>query len=103
MQRTQRPLDLIMIACAVIFGHAASGQAENWPQWRGIKNDGISPEANLPTTWSRDKNLAWRLPLPGPAGSTPIVWNDKIFLTSADKSDLVLMCIRTDGKELWRQ
>jgi len=41
--------------------------------------------------------------LPGPAGATPVVWNDRIFLTSVDANDLLLICVTTDGKELWRQ
>ena len=47
--------------------------AENWPQWRGPNGDGTSSEKGLPAEWSREKNVAWRLALPGPAGSTPAV------------------------------
>jgi outer membrane protein assembly factor BamB len=78
--------------------------AENWPQWRGPNGDGISTETNLPTHWSATEGLAWSLPLPGMGGSTPIVWNQRIFLTSADDKDgLWLLCISTEGKELWRR
>lgn len=80
-----------------------TGQAENWPQWRGAKLDGISREKNVPTVWSKDQNVAWRLPLPGAGGSTPVVWDDRVYLTSVDGSDLVLICAGTDGKELWKQ
>ncbi len=80
-----------------------SAHAENWPQWRGARLDGISGETNLPTTWSKTDNVAWRLALPGPAGSSPVVWGDKIFLTSAEADNsLVLMAVRTDGKPLWK-
>jgi outer membrane protein assembly factor BamB len=78
-------------------------RADNWPQWRGSKNDGVSSEKNVPVEWSRDKNVAWRLALPGQAGSTPAVWGDRIFLTSADQADLLLLCVGTDGKEIWRR
>jgi outer membrane protein assembly factor BamB len=93
------------MAAAILLALSQPGtvQAENWPQWRGAKNNGVSNESNLPIEWSRDKNIAWRLALPGAAGSTPVVWNDKIFLTSADKSDLLLLCVRTDGNEVWRR
>jgi len=77
--------------------------AENWPQWRGPDNDGISKETNLPTKWSATQNVAWTLPMPGMAGSTPIVWGDRIFLTSADGDDLVLLSVSTAGKELWKR
>jgi len=77
--------------------------AENWPQWRGAKLDGISHETGVPETWSKTENVAWRLPLPGAGGSTPVVWGDHIYLTSAEGNDLVLMAISTDGKVLWKQ
>ena len=85
---------LVLVAAAV---------AENWPQWRGAAHNGISRETNLPVTWSQTENIAWRLPLPGQGGSTPVVWEDRIFLTSADGIDLVLLCVGTDGKVQWRQ
>jgi outer membrane protein assembly factor BamB len=79
--------------------------AENWPQWRGPGNDGISQEKNLPTEWSDSKNVLWKLALPGRAGSTPCIWGDKIFLTSTvdGSSDLIAICASTAGKELWRK
>lgn len=91
-----------VVACATT-NHAV--RAENWPQWRGPKNNGISNETNTPTKWSKTENVAWRLPMPGPAGATPVVWGERIFLTSTDKStgDLLLLCVGTDGKEKWRQ
>jgi outer membrane protein assembly factor BamB len=81
--------------------HAA--RAENWPQWRGSKHDGISRETDLPLAWSKTENVVWRLELPGPAGATPVVWDDHIFLTSADGDQLVLLAVGTDGKPLWKQ
>jgi outer membrane protein assembly factor BamB len=77
-------------------------QADNWPQWRGPTHDGISKEANLPSEWSTGKNLVWTLPMPGMGGSTPAVWGDRIFVTSEDGSDLVLICVTVQGKELWK-
>lgn len=78
-------------------------QAENWPQWRGAKLDGVSHEKDLPVKWSKTEGIAWRLELPGAAGATPVVWGDKIFLTSVDGDKLILMCVGTHGKEIWRQ
>ena len=77
--------------------------AENWGSWRGPTSNGISNEKDLPITWSKDKNVAWRIALPGPAGATPVVWGDRIFLTSIDGEDLLLLCFGTDGKEQWRR
>jgi len=77
--------------------------AENWPQWRGPRNDGTSQETGIPTSWSKTENVLWRLPLPGPAGATPVLWGDRIFLTSAKGKDLVLICADTSGKQLWER
>ncbi len=83
---------------------AVSLQAENWPQWRGGRNDGVSQETGLPVTWSKTKNVAWRLALPGPSGATPVVWGEQIFLTSVnDDGQLLLLCVSTNGEEQWRQ
>jgi outer membrane protein assembly factor BamB len=91
-----------LMGCAASFNTVL---AENWPQWRGPKNNGISNETNTPTKWSKTENVAWRLPLPGPGGATPAVWGERIFLTSVEKSsgDLLLLCVGTEGKEKWRQ
>ena len=77
--------------------------AENWHQWRGPNNDGISHETDVPIQWSQTENVKWRLPLPGEAASTPVISEDKIFLTSAEGNALVLMCISTEGEEIWKQ
>jgi outer membrane protein assembly factor BamB len=82
---------------------AAVAQADNWPGWRGPDYTGVSKETGLPTTWSETKNIVWKLPMPGPAGSTPAVWGDRLFVTSSDGPDLELLCISTAGKELWRR
>src|SRR5262249_42896997 len=91
-----------LVAWCLLLSWAAAARAENWPQWRGPNNDGISKETNLPAEWGETKNLAWKVPLPGMGGSTPVVWGDRIFLTSEDGADLVLLCLNTAGKQLWK-
>src|SRR5947208_15482285 len=87
---------------------AIVARAENWPNWRGPHFDGSTTETNLPDQLNLDKNLAWKTPLPGRSGATPIVWGDKVFISSGndlseDKiaaKDLFAICVsRTDGKE----
>lgn len=90
-----------LLVCCML---ATPALADNWPQWRGPKNDGISAETGLPTEWSETKNVVWKLAMPGMGSSTPCIWDDKIFLTSGtDMNELVGMCIGTDGKEIWRK
>jgi outer membrane protein assembly factor BamB len=91
-------LSIICIALAAPFAFG-----ENWPFWRGPTNDGVCQEKNLPFQWSETKNIAWKLPLPpGKAGSTPVIWNDKIFLPVVDGKDIALWCVGTDGTVRWR-
>jgi outer membrane protein assembly factor BamB len=79
--------------------------ADDWPSWRGPNRDGVSAEKGLPTTWSADTNVVWKTPLPGVAGSTPIVAKDRIFLTtpSADGKQVLLLCLGKDGKAQWER
>jgi outer membrane protein assembly factor BamB len=62
--------------------------AENWPQWRGPGSQGISSESNVPTDWSPTRNVAWKTELPA-GHSSPIVWNDRIFVTAAIEGEVV--------------
>ena len=92
----------VAAACSFSLLALSAAWADNWPQWRGPNNDGISKETNLPTKWTA-ADAAWTLPMPGMGGSTPAVWGDHIFLTSEDGNDIVLLCVSTAGKELWRR
>ncbi|HEX4131561.1 MAG TPA: PQQ-binding-like beta-propeller repeat protein [Pirellulales bacterium] len=94
---------VFVVLAATWLGLAERAEAENWPQWRGPRNNGVSSETNLPVTWSKSENILWRASLPGPAGATPVVWDDKIFLTSAKGQELVLVCLNTSGKVLWER
>jgi outer membrane protein assembly factor BamB len=89
------------------FAVAALGigrvHADNWPQWRGPNNDGICKETNLPTEWSATKNVVWKLKLPGMGGATPAIWKDRLFILTEDGEDVALLCVSTDGKELWKR
>jgi outer membrane protein assembly factor BamB len=93
------------VAAGVLLTFVAStAWPENWPQWRGPQLNGVSREANLPLRWTPQENVAWKLPLPGRSGSTPIVWGDRIFLNVADGEDISLWTVdRRNGQVLWKQ
>ncbi len=103
MRFYSRMLLIPAVLMVLLAGSARPVQAENWPEWRGPRGNSVSTETGLPLRWSRTENVAWRTPLPGPGGATPIVWDDRIFLTSAQGEDLVLICLNTDGKILWKR
>lgn len=84
----------------------AASQTGDWPSWRGPTGQGVSPDENVPLTWSDTENVKWKIPLEHQGNSTPVIWGQRIFLTQANKDGLVrsLHCFaRADGKELWRQ
>lgn len=90
------------LICLTLIVVGQSSAVDNWPQWRGAKFDSISSETNFPKSLNEQSQL-WKLEMPGPAGASPIVWEDKIFVASVDGKDLVLMCVSTEGKILWNQ
>lgn len=57
--------------------------ASNWHQWRGPEATGVAPAGNPPVQWSETKNVKWKFEIPGYGKSTPIVWGQKVFLTTA--------------------
>jgi outer membrane protein assembly factor BamB len=81
--------------------------ADNWPGWRGPAGNGHSAEKDLPLKWSGKENVRWKVDLPGPGNSSPIVWGERVFLTqSLDKEGKrrAVMCFqRSDGKLLWQK
>jgi outer membrane protein assembly factor BamB len=78
--------------------------AENWPQWRGPALNGVSAEKNLPTTWTTEENVTWKLAMPAFSGSTPIIWGDHIFLNVAEGDDLFLWAVeRSKAAVLWKK
>ena len=86
--------------------NANSLRAENWPGWRGPQQNGLSSEVNIPLKWSETENVHWRIPIPGDGHSSPIVWGDSIFVTTAVAEDLSRRLIRVDresGKIIWNQ
>ena len=94
-----------------------SEPAADWPQFRGPHGLGVSAQGKPPVTWSPTENIAWKVALPGPGTSSPIVVGDRIFLTyytgygpaareatSQENLKLHVLCLaRSDGKTLWDQ
>ena len=80
--------------------------AADWTQWRGPNFDGSAAEATQSTNFSKTKNVKWSADMPGPAGSTPIIYGDKVFVSSVDESTqkLVGLCLdKNTGKVVWKK
>ncbi len=91
---------IILLAVLLLF--PALARAENWANWRGPGQTGVAEGKAYPTKWSNTENVAWKVKLPGPGASTPIVWEDRIFLTCGVEGKNVLLCYDRGGKEVWR-
>lgn len=106
----------------------AAAADEGWPQWRGPLGTGAAPQSDPPVEWSEMENVRWKVALPGKGHSTPIVWGDRIFLTTAvpygetlppkhstapgthdgvpvtQRHEFVVLAVnRRDGKILWQK
>jgi outer membrane protein assembly factor BamB len=103
--------------------------AQNWPQWRGPHGNGVAPIGDPPVEWGEDRNIRWKVGIPGTGYSSPIVWGDRVFVTTAIRTGhevpggpnipagmerghqvashiyqfLVLAISRRDGSILWQR
>ncbi len=125
------PLLALVLGCGGAAGPL--GAQDNWPHWRGPHHDGTSGAGDLPMKWSLTENVRWKTPLPSWSAGTPIIWGDRIFITSPSGveagaaagpsegqtqarragqsgrqdpggSKLLLICVsKSDGKILWER
>ncbi len=99
---------LVVLLSGLLVGAASFGVAaadDHWPRWRGPSADGHTTDTNIPVKFG-DADVAWKVDLPGEGESSPIVWGERIFLTTAlegGKQRAVLCLDRGNGKLLWQQ
>jgi outer membrane protein assembly factor BamB len=110
MMRSGMLLGLALLAVAadappVRMIESQGEAAKYWPRWRGPSGQGLVAGSGYPDSWSPTDNVLWKVPVPGRGNSSPIVWADRIFLTTAreDGSERAILCYRrSDGKLLWQ-
>ena len=98
-----RSKTLLLVAACLAGFLANQALAENWPRFRGPNGAGQSDAATIPTHWTNEEEN-WRIHLPGIGHSSPIVWDDKVIVTTADPSsgEVTVLCRRTrDGGKVW--
>jgi outer membrane protein assembly factor BamB len=76
-------LTAVFLAIGTVLGPSAAQAQENWPQFRGPGARGVSDETDLPESWNKTENVVWTVKIPGRGWSSPVIWGDRIFLTSA--------------------
>jgi len=62
---------------------------ENWPQWRGPEGLGVAAGTNYPEEWTLEKNVAWKIPVEGSGHSSPVIWGNSLFITTAIQGEHV--------------
>ena len=104
MDVRMKKMMILFIFCSFNFFVVSSQESENWARFRGPNGQGISKATSLPVSWSAEENIAWKTDIPGEGWSSPIVWNDHVFLTTATedgKNCHVIAVDRKTGKVLW--
>ena len=97
---------LSLAAAALALGAftvAVPARGQDWTRFRGPNGSGITSARGVPTTWT-ERDFRWRVPTPGAGHSQPVIWGDRLFLTSAtaEGRERVLVCLdKHTGRELW--
>ena len=98
-------VDFVRFMLALCIACLHEAQAENWPTWHGVQGNGVLRESDLPINWNRDTNVKWKVVLPEPCNSTPIIWDDKVFVTQPMNrgSRRTVICFdRMTGRKQWQ-
>jgi outer membrane protein assembly factor BamB len=97
---------LSVILCGLIVAAGASRtRADAWPRFRGPNGEGQGAAAGIPAEWT-EEDYQWTVDLPGLGHSSPVVWEDRVFVTSADPEtgEQLILCFALEtGEELWRK
>lgn len=118
---------VLLVVCVPVSDRGGVEVKDTWAQWRGPLGTGVAPDAQPPVEWSETKNIRWKSVLPGKGHSSPVVWGEQIFLTTAvpfgeplkprfvrpgthdnfettrNHEFVVLSVSRATGKILWQQ
>ncbi|MDB4538514.1 PQQ-like beta-propeller repeat protein [bacterium] len=90
MNRTLLSACAAALTLSVLAGSAEAfptQEGDSWPSWRGPDRNGVAPSGGAPTVWGEEKNVRWRAELPGLGISTPVVWGDYLYVTTAVETD----------------
>jgi len=92
----------LAVLIILVAGFTSADTQSNWPRWRGPRDNGSTELGTYPVKWDATTNLLWKTPLPGKGCSTPIVWNNRIFLTAPVDGQDTVLAYDWSGKQLWQ-
>lgn len=93
-----------LVTATGMLSAGSSAEAQNWPNWRGPNQNGSSEATGLPAKFSPTENIAWVVDLPGEGASSPIVWEDAVFVSAVDEDQEAVVALKIDrasGKIAW--
>lgn len=93
------------LTLALLLWLAGTASAQEWNRFRGPNGTGISDAKTIPTTWS-EKDFNWKIALPGVGHSSPVLWGEKVFITSCDdrSGQFYVLCFdASEGRKLWQK
>lgn len=107
----------IAYTALVLLSLVPLARADNWAHWRGPTGNGVANNASPPVEWSDTKNVRWKVEIPGRENSSPVIWDQQVFVTTAApvggekesaKKDSefefqIFSFDRSTGKPLWQQ
>lgn len=93
-----RRMGMLLAIAAFSCIAASAAQGEDWPCFRGPGRQGISQEKGVPTQWSATSNVRWKTAIPGVGWSSPIVYGDQVFVTTATEEGESLRLLRLDRR-----
>jgi outer membrane protein assembly factor BamB len=91
---------------AAVVSFLSLAAPAHWPQWRGPGGDGVSRDGRPPVEWGPARNVVWKTPIAGEGHSSPVVWGDDLFLTTAMRGSGERVLLRLDartGRILWEE
>ena len=103
--RQSRMSRAFAVFCVALFAITSLASAGNWPQFRGPDGTGVSSEKNIPVTWSPG-DYKWDVAIEGVGHAAPVIWNDYVFVTSADDEGAIRLLVCLDaksGEQRWSQ
>ncbi len=99
MKHMKRSFAVCLVAILVL-PVAPTVFADDWPSWRGPMGNGSTSTGNYPTAWNVER-VSWKFALPGKGSSTPIIWKDRIYLTTPDEGQDAVLALDLQGTQMW--
>ncbi len=78
---------ICFVSSMVLANEFESRRLNNWPHWRGPQVNGFVPNGNPPLHWDENRNIKWKVEIPGAGSATPIIWDNQVFIITAIKTD----------------